>query len=65
LKKFTFNKQKISTRTNIDVIAGYKPIIKGTLFEDEEKNKVFINVDKFGREIQEAIFESIFWNFWN
>jgi len=46
---------KISTRTNIDIIAGYKPIIKGTLYEDEEKNKVFINVDKFGKEIQEDI----------
>jgi len=46
----------ISTRNRIDIISGYKPIIKGTLYTDEEKNKVFINTDKFGKEIQEALF---------
>ena len=47
---------KIATRIRINIICGAKPIIKGSLYADEEKNKVFVNVEKFSKEISEELF---------
>jgi hypothetical protein len=51
-----FDSLKISIQTNFDVVTGSKPIIKGKLFDDDEKNKVFVNLDKFSQELEEEFF---------
>ena len=55
----TTSKKKITKSAKVDVVFGYRTYVKGELYADEEKNKVFVNHKKFRSELEDALYTGV------